>query len=90
MRIEILRQNYDIDIKLVHFPLHLDTPPEGREMAGFYAERGLDPRQALLELEEMHALASQMLVRELLRGDPREALREARQLLERHRTHVGS
>ena len=42
MRIEKLRQNYEIDIKLVHFPLHPDTPAEGREMAGFYKERGLD------------------------------------------------
>jgi len=43
VRIEKLRENYDVDIKLVHFPLHPDTPPEGREMEGFYAERGLDP-----------------------------------------------
>ena len=43
MRIEKLRQTFDVDIKLVHFPLHPDTPAEGREMAGFYKERGLDP-----------------------------------------------
>ena len=43
MRIEKLRQTYDIEPVLVHFPLHPDTPPEGREMAGFYAQRGLDP-----------------------------------------------
>ena len=43
MRIEKLRENYEVDVKLVHFPLHPDTPPEGKEMAGFYAERGLDP-----------------------------------------------
>lgn len=43
MRIEKLRETYDIDPVLVHFPLHPDTPPEGREMAGFYAQRGLDP-----------------------------------------------
>ena len=43
MRIEKLRQAFDIEPVLVHFPLHPETPPEGREMAGFYAERKLDP-----------------------------------------------
>ena len=43
MRIEKLRETYDIEPVLVHFPLHPDTPVEGREMAGFYAQRGLDP-----------------------------------------------
>lgn len=43
MRIEKLRATYDIEPVLVHFPLHPDTPQEGREMAGWYAQRGLDP-----------------------------------------------
>jgi predicted DsbA family dithiol-disulfide isomerase len=43
VRIEKLRQAYDIEPVLVHFPLHPDTPAEGREMAKFYAERRLDP-----------------------------------------------
>jgi predicted DsbA family dithiol-disulfide isomerase len=43
VRIEKLRQTYDIEPALVHFPLHPDTPAEGREMAGWYAQRGLDP-----------------------------------------------
>jgi predicted DsbA family dithiol-disulfide isomerase len=43
VRIENLKQTYEIDTVLVHFPLHPDTPAEGREMAGFYAQRGLDP-----------------------------------------------
>jgi predicted DsbA family dithiol-disulfide isomerase len=42
VRIENLKQTYEIDTVLVHFPLHPDTPAEGREMAGFYAQRGLD------------------------------------------------
>ena len=29
MRIEKLRQNYDIDVKFTQFPLHPDTPEEG-------------------------------------------------------------
>jgi predicted DsbA family dithiol-disulfide isomerase len=43
VRIEKLRETYDIAPVLVHFPLHPDTPQEGREMAGWYAQRGLDP-----------------------------------------------
>jgi predicted DsbA family dithiol-disulfide isomerase len=43
VRIEKLRQTFDIEPVLVHFPLHPETPAEGREMATFYAERGLDP-----------------------------------------------
>lgn len=52
MRIEKLRENYDIDIKLIHFPLHPDTPAEGREMAGFYAQRGLDPDKMYSDMKE--------------------------------------
>ena len=43
MRIEKLHQAYEIEPVLVHFPLHPETPAEGREMATFYAERQLDP-----------------------------------------------
>jgi predicted DsbA family dithiol-disulfide isomerase len=43
VRIEKLKAAYEVDTVLVHFPLHPDTPVEGREMAGFYAQRGLDP-----------------------------------------------
>ncbi len=43
MRIEKLKETFNVNVKFVHFPLHPDTPMEGREMAGFYAQRGLDP-----------------------------------------------
>jgi len=43
VRIEKLKQVFELDARLVHFPLHPDTPAEGREMAGFYAARNLDP-----------------------------------------------
>jgi predicted DsbA family dithiol-disulfide isomerase len=43
VRIEKLKRNFDVDVKLVHFPLHPDTPPEGRPMADYFAARGLDP-----------------------------------------------
>ena len=52
MRIEKLRQTFDVDIKLVHFPLHPDTPAEGREMAGVYKERGLDPDKMYNDMKE--------------------------------------
>ena len=52
MRIEKLRQTFYVDIKLVHFPLHPDTPAEGREMAGFYRERGLDPDKMYNAMKE--------------------------------------
>ena len=51
MRIDKLRQAYDIEPVLVHFPLHPDTPAEGREMAGFYAQRGLDPEQMYRQMK---------------------------------------
>ena len=46
MRIEKLKREYAVETTLVHFPLHPDTPPEGREMAAFYAQRGIDPEAA--------------------------------------------
>lgn len=48
MRIEKLKRNFDIDVRWVHFPLHPDTPAEGRSMAEIYAGRGIDP-QAMYE-----------------------------------------
>jgi predicted DsbA family dithiol-disulfide isomerase len=43
VRIEKLKATFEIATKWVHFPLHPDTPAEGRAMAEFYAQRGLDP-----------------------------------------------
>ena len=43
MRIEKLKQNFDIQVKWVHFPLHPETPTEGRSMEELYAGRGTDP-----------------------------------------------
>ena len=43
MRIEKLQQNFDVDTVLVHFPLHPETPAEGRSMAELYAGRNVDP-----------------------------------------------
>lgn len=43
MRIENLKINFDIDVKWVHFPLHPETPAEGRSMEELYAGRNVDP-----------------------------------------------
>ena len=42
MRIDKLEQAYDIDVQLVHFPLHPDTPMEGRALDDLFAGRGVD------------------------------------------------
>jgi len=44
VRIEKLKRKFEIDVKWVYFPLHPDTPLEGRSMADIYAGRGIDPQ----------------------------------------------
>ena len=53
MRIEKLQATYDIEPVLVHFPLHPETPAEGRDMTTFYAERGIDPEAAYARMKEL-------------------------------------
>lgn len=53
MRTERLARTYDIATVLVPFPLHPETPPEGRELAAFYAERGLDPETAHARMKRL-------------------------------------
>jgi predicted DsbA family dithiol-disulfide isomerase len=43
VRIERLRRAFAIDTVLVHFPLHPETPVEGRTVAELYAGRNIDP-----------------------------------------------
>jgi predicted DsbA family dithiol-disulfide isomerase len=43
VRIEKLKQTFEVDATLVHFPLHPETPTEGRSMAELYAGRNVDP-----------------------------------------------
>jgi predicted DsbA family dithiol-disulfide isomerase len=42
VRIERLRREHGIRIKWVHFPLHPDTPQEGRSLAELFAGRNYD------------------------------------------------
>ena len=51
MRIEKLKGAFEIETVLVHFPLHPDTPAEGRSMAESYAARGLDPEAMYLRMK---------------------------------------
>jgi predicted DsbA family dithiol-disulfide isomerase len=43
VRIEKLKQAFEVETRLVHFPLHPETPAEGRSMADLYAGRSVDP-----------------------------------------------
>lgn len=53
MRVEKLKAAYQIETVLVHFPLHPDTPMEGRSMAEFYAQRGTDPEEAYQRMKQL-------------------------------------
>jgi predicted DsbA family dithiol-disulfide isomerase len=53
VRVEKLKAAFGIETKLVHFPLHPDTPVEGRSMAEFYAGRGIDPEAAYQRMKKL-------------------------------------
>jgi len=42
VRIERLRKEHGVKVKWIHFPLHPDTPQEGRSLADLFAGRGYD------------------------------------------------
>jgi predicted DsbA family dithiol-disulfide isomerase len=42
VRIERLRKEHGVDVKWVHFPLHPDTPAEGKSLAELFAGRNYD------------------------------------------------
>jgi predicted DsbA family dithiol-disulfide isomerase len=42
VRIEKLRAAHNLKIEWVHFPLHPDTPPEGRSLEDLFRGRGVD------------------------------------------------
>lgn len=53
MRIEKLKQTFDIAATLVHFPLHPETPAEGLSMAELYAGRNLDPEAMYARMKRL-------------------------------------
>jgi predicted DsbA family dithiol-disulfide isomerase len=42
VRIERLRKEHGVQVKFVHFPLHPDTPREGKSLQELFAGRGYD------------------------------------------------
>jgi predicted DsbA family dithiol-disulfide isomerase len=42
VRIEKLKSEHDVKVEWVHFPLHPDTPAEGRSLADLFAGRNVD------------------------------------------------
>jgi predicted DsbA family dithiol-disulfide isomerase len=53
VRIEKLKQAFEVETKLVHFPLHPETPPEGRSMAELYAGRNVDPEAMYVRMKNL-------------------------------------
>ena len=51
MRVEKLKEAFAVETKLVHFPLHPETPLEGRSMAEVYAGRNVDPEAMYLRMK---------------------------------------
>ena len=41
-RVARLQKEHDVRVKFVHFPLHPETPPEGRSLETLFAGRGYD------------------------------------------------
>src|SRR4029077_21195344 len=46
-----LKATFDVEPVLVHFPLHPETPLEGRSMAEMYAGRNVDPEAMYLRMK---------------------------------------
>ncbi len=53
MRTEKLKQTFDVDATLVHFPLHPDTPAAGISMAELYAGRNIDPEAMYVRMKRL-------------------------------------
>jgi predicted DsbA family dithiol-disulfide isomerase len=47
VRIEKLKAEHHVKVEWVHFPLHPDTPAEGRALADLFAGRSADQRKAM-------------------------------------------
>jgi predicted DsbA family dithiol-disulfide isomerase len=60
VRIERLTERYDLGVTWVHFPLHPETPPEGRSLEDLFAGRNFDlaaMKARLVALAEQQGLA---------------------------------
>ncbi len=55
MRIERLRHEHGVEIRWVHFPLHPETPAEGRSLKDLFAGRNYDIEARQREMRERMA-----------------------------------
>ncbi len=53
MRIEKLRKNFEVDIQWKAFPLHPETPEEGRTLEELFAGRNIDVAQVMARLKSV-------------------------------------
>lgn len=44
-RVARLQEDWDIDVRIVHYPLHLETPEEGQSLERLFAGRNVDIEQ---------------------------------------------
>jgi predicted DsbA family dithiol-disulfide isomerase len=51
VRVEKLKENFAVETVLVHFPLHPETPQEGRSMEEVYAGRNVDPEAMYVRMK---------------------------------------
>lgn len=49
MSIEKLKANYPVDIRWIHFPLHPETPLQGKSLAELFAGRDIAPMKKRLQ-----------------------------------------
>lgn len=52
-RVERIRQNFDVDVQWVYFPLHPDTPKEGLLLTDLFAGRNFDLNAAHARLKNL-------------------------------------
>ena len=55
MRIERLKKEHGVEVKWVHFPLHPDTPAEGRSLEDLFRGRNYDIAKRQAEMRERMA-----------------------------------
>jgi predicted DsbA family dithiol-disulfide isomerase len=51
VRIERLKTEHNVKVEWVHFPLHPDTPPEGRSLADLFAGRNVDRKAMYAQMK---------------------------------------
>ena len=51
MRIEKLKENFDVEVTLIHFPLHPETPVQGQSLEDLFAGRDMDINAMYLRMK---------------------------------------